>query len=170
MRIKAFGNRLNARVGDDLSVLTRVPYFPLCVFAHLSNESANFRLHSVVPGKRAVAPPVEQLLYHGVPRSDRHSPLIWALSEALTDHTRGVLKLRDHWAVAECPASPIPDRWRSRCRERSDQATGVTAGRDSVHRMVRIILVVNLGKNSIKRLCNIRCARCSFLSQNPDVL
>ena len=102
VRIKAIGNRRDARIGDDLCILTRVPYPPLGVFAHLSNVTANLGLYRVVPGERPVASPIDQLVYHSLPRSNRHSPLIWPLSEPVADYPRGGLKLRDHAFVGEC--------------------------------------------------------------------
>jgi hypothetical protein len=41
--------------------------------------------------------------------------------------------------LRERPRSPAPDSWRDECRERSDQALGVPAGRCSVDRIVRIL-------------------------------
>ena len=43
---------------------------------------------------------------------------------------------------AERPRSPAPDRWRDECRERSELALGVPAGRCSVDPMVQFILGV----------------------------
>ena len=40
---------------------------------------------------RAIATPVEHLVYHRVPRGDRHAPLIGPLSETLADDTRSDL-------------------------------------------------------------------------------
>ncbi len=45
------------------------------------------------------------------------------------------------------PRSAAPDRWRDRCREHSDQALGVPAGRCSVDRMVRFILLAIVPTN-----------------------
>ena len=47
---------------------------------------------------------------------------------------RGILNSE----IAERPRSPAPDRWRDECRERSDQALGVPAGRCSVDRIVSV--------------------------------
>jgi len=54
--------------------------------------------------------------------------------------------------LGERPRSPAPDRWRDECRERSDQALDVPAGRCSVDRMgiLFIIVISKLGDlNSI---------------------
>jgi hypothetical protein len=96
VRIKAIGNRIDARVWDDLNVFTALPYSPFGLFVQFSNVAANLSLDCLMPGERAVATPVEQLVNHSAPRGNRHSPLIWPLSEPLTDHAAGGLKFRDH--------------------------------------------------------------------------
>ena len=47
----------------------------------------------------------------------------WIRIASVSDWNRG------HIFVAERPQSPAPDRRRDECRERSDQASGVTTGR-----------------------------------------
>jgi len=53
--------------------------------------------------------------------------------------------------LRERPQSPTPDRWRGRCRKRSEQASGVPAGRCSVDCMVSILFSLPNVKECIRR-------------------
>ena len=101
MRVKAICNRVNARIRDDLGILSGLPYPPLGFFVQSSNVATNLDLDGPLPRECAVATAIKQLVNDGIPRRNRHSPLIGPFSEPLTDYTRGGLKFRDHALVGE---------------------------------------------------------------------
>jgi hypothetical protein len=109
VRVKTIGNRLNARIRDDLGILGGLPYAPLGFFVQFYNVATNFRFDLPVPRECAVATAIKQLVNDSIPRRDRHSPLIGPLPETLTNYTRGDLKVRNHAFIGERKGSPMSD-------------------------------------------------------------
>jgi hypothetical protein len=66
----------------------------------------------------------------------------------------------------ERPRSAAPDRRRERCRERSDQAPGVTTGRGSLDRLVRIILVLDV-RYPVKKIEEHQMSETAAIISDP---